>query len=438
MKQKSNNKIVLIYLGIALILVFLFSYTIRDPLYLPIHIDEWHHLEQSRKLFDENYVFNTSSYRVGFHILLLPLWFFSHPVLVSIYLPALFSLLSAITLFFLIKTVFDSQTAVGGVLLFAVFGSTFNLLGKDLLVPLGASLSLVFLYLYFWYRWIYKNEEHVKYYFFGSFIASAIAYPLSAMFFIPIGLIILIIKKKYIESAIVVGMISAGISYVYWIEGTIQSLIFKYGWGVVEMQNKPTELLPWFVLLMVPFGIWVCIKNKIRLFTILPFILGIWIVWYRIFDFSPWVPYQRVFYYFCLSLLFLAISGYHMLGQYRKYAFIIFAILVLHSIYTESLMTDRNVFIDKLDYELLYKLNQFPKGMVLTDPGQGIAVYAITGNDVFSTVYFQRAHASRTREKLLNCEFEESSYVYTHFELECEYLVELIYSKGFRFLYKVN
>lgn len=293
---------------LMLSIVFITTFIARDPLYLPVHVDEWHHLEESRMLFQNDYYFSLNSYRVGFHILLLPLWFFSDAVKLSIFLPSIFAVLSSISLYFLVKTTFNKNAAISAIAFFATFSSSFNLLGKDFLVPLGASLSLFFLYILFWYKWMYLGEKK-EWHFYLTYLLSAFIYPLSAMIFLPVIILTFIIKKKIfhiigISILCIVGIFFMFIIYV--LDGTKHSLLFYHGWGVVELKNMPTELLPIFVLLFIPLGLYYTLSNKQYFIPFVCTLLVVWIFFYRIFDVSPVVPYQRVFFifvflFFCLQ-----------------------------------------------------------------------------------------------------------------------------------------
>ncbi|MFT4312043.1 MAG: hypothetical protein ACMXYF_02340 [Candidatus Woesearchaeota archaeon] len=435
MKTKNKNKKENIFwhvlLVVGFITVFLTTLFARDPLYLPIHVDEWHHLEESRKLFDGHFSLNVNSYRIGFHILLLPLWFFYHAVPLSVYLPAVFALFSSAALYILVKHLFTTKTAVGSVALFSLFGSSFNLLGKDFLVPLGATLSLVFFYLLFWYLWLYKKKKTALY-FWVVYIISGAMYPLSAMIFLPMLVYSLIKEKKYVHVSMPTMLVIGGLSILYVVERTFSSLLFKKGWGVVELVNMPWELLHWLVLILVIPGIFYIIKSGRFGILFISLFLAIWIAFFHLFSFSPLVPYQRVFFYFCVSLLFLAIVGLHSLQ--KSQAWIIPIILIL-AFLQPSLMQDRDAFIDQIDYHNLKQLENYPSGTVLTAPYQGVGVYPISGHKPIATVYFDQHRSSAAREQLLYCNTSNANYAYTDFELSCG---ELLYSKSFRYVYQLQ
>jgi len=128
----------------------------------PIHADEWTHLAQIIYIMDSKSIGFKNPYKrnlafhldleIGYHLLFA--LFFSltglDPVLAYMYLPALFFIISSISLFFFVKHFTGkSYPAIFSILFFLAIPSNTNLLGNWFATPLTFSLFMIFLFLIF-------------------------------------------------------------------------------------------------------------------------------------------------------------------------------------------------------------------------------------------------------------------------------------------------
>lgn len=118
-----------------------------------------------------------------------------------------------------------------------------------------------------------------------------------------------------------------------------------------------------------------------------------------------------------------------------KFQFLVLPILILLAISSPSLIENRSIGVDYTDYFILSVLQDYPPGLVLTHPVQGVAIYSITGNRAVATQVFNNVRSDEAKSWLINCHDSRVRYIYADFELECG---ELIFSKNYRYLYKLR
>lgn len=143
-----KEKIILL---VALLFTFIMVYSPHFNYPFPFHVDEWHHIDEAKRLFgEEKYVPGENRLEFGFHLFLGILPKVVNLVLVYKFLPAVWMVLSALALFFLVyKKTNHFETAIFSILFFASIKSNTNLLGPWFFTPLTFATPLIFLYIYF-------------------------------------------------------------------------------------------------------------------------------------------------------------------------------------------------------------------------------------------------------------------------------------------------
>ena len=115
--------------------------------------------------------------------------------------------------------------------------------------------------------------------------------------------------------------------------------------------------------------------------------------------------------------------------------YILYIIIIILIINKPSINAGGNVFIDEHDYVALQFLSTLDKGVVLTHPGQAIAIYPVTGMHTPATIYFNSQNAEQVKRELLDCNSTNATYAYTDFELSCG---KRIYENNFRYVYDLR
>ena len=147
-------------LGLLLVLVGLITFYPHYTYTYPLHVDEWQHLAQARSVYTTGELSKVNpyfvegdtyeSYEHGFQVFLAMVLYNIgfDPVLAYKFLPALFMLLGAISLFVLVSYLFKNYwIALLSVVFYLSLKSNVNIYGPWFFVPLTFALPFVAVFL---------------------------------------------------------------------------------------------------------------------------------------------------------------------------------------------------------------------------------------------------------------------------------------------------
>ena len=200
-----NKKKILIVIAI-LIATFFFVYSPHINYRFPIHIDEWHHITETLKLGSGEYQIQgtdgirTMGFELGFHAILLPVSRITNLVQTYQFFPAIWAMVSALTLFLLVyKKTNKFLIGIIAMIFFASIKTNTNLAGPWFFTPLTFSVPFIFLYLYLFTEGIEKQN---KKFIIWSLIIMAFLLPIHAiavLFAIPFLIIHALFYLDYIK-----------------------------------------------------------------------------------------------------------------------------------------------------------------------------------------------------------------------------------------------
>jgi hypothetical protein len=474
--MKNYQKILLI---LALGLVFILVYSPHFDYRFPFHIDEWHHIRQVRKLASGQYEFGISGTELGFHLFLLPLYKISNLILIYRFLPALWAVISAAALFYVVykKTSQGFWSAILAVVFFASIKSNVNITGLWFFTPLTFSIPFIFLYVYFFTEGI--TEQNKKYILVSLGIMAFLIpiHAVSVLFALPILLIYALIHYRYLLKEYkffsifliipLIGVLfykySFGVSGGELIGNLFDQLQFKRGWGVLELKNPLTSFYSWLGYVLALVGILFIFINKkakkYMAYLIWPSFTLILIIIYRLFGISYLSPYQRNLYYFAISLPLLSGIGlYSIIETTQNYftksqikilvgglIFVITGLLVFRNYHFIDYQVDLYRVIDENDYQALSFLADLPEGTTLATPFISTALYPISGRYPLSTLFFELQERASLEKFFTSpgCEYkneligkyEDIKYVISKRPIACDW--DLIYQDN-NYIYRVN
>jgi len=127
---------------------------------MPLHIDEWHHIEEGLRLgnYGEYFKFlqaenarRFTGLEIGFHFFLFLVSQFVSLVSIYQFLPALWACLSALVIFYVTYKITDGSFYLGllSMVFFASIKSNVNITGLWFFTPLTFSIPFIYLFLYF-------------------------------------------------------------------------------------------------------------------------------------------------------------------------------------------------------------------------------------------------------------------------------------------------
>lgn len=476
--MKKSIKYLLVFL--SLIFTFVVIYSPHFSYHFPFHIDEWHHITETMKLSHGEYQFQglgqngaTMGFEIGFHILLIPLTIFNF---VNIYqfLPAIWGLLSALVLFFVVyKKTNNYWIALFSIIFFTSLKSNVNIAGLWFFTPLTFSIPFIFLYFYFFTEGIENQNKKQILISLAIMVFIVFIHAVSFLFSVPILLIYTLFHYRYLKKeplffssfliipilGIIFYAIMSKLSFFSALSSLFSALQFKYGWGVLEIKNSPLEIYSWIGYILAILGVLsIIIKKQKKLYVYLlwTFIVLASIIFYRIFGVSYLSPYQRNFYYFAISLPILSSIGlYTFISEFnlKKYNTLVKIIICLilfflafFSYYSiPSKPNNLNVYrsIDSNDYQALLFLQNQPHGKVLASPFVSEAIFPISGQDPVATVYFygDKKKSSQAFFSAKNCSQQDEilkefnvSYVLTKSPIGCNRT--FIYNKA-DYIYRI-
>lgn len=480
----------IILIGIASVFVFLAIYIPHYVNPFPVHIDEWHHITEALKLRNGGHSLGWNSTELGFHLILMVLSYFVNLVLFYQYLPAIWGVITALVLFFVVyrKTGNNFYMGIFSMLFYTSLKSNVNILGIWFFTPLTFAIPFIFLYVYFFTEGIEKQN---KKFILISLIIMAFLIPIhsiSVLFAIPFFLIYTFInynflKKQWKFFIIFLLIPLIGILFYSFINHTeifksileiIKFLQFKYGWGVLEIKNSPFEiysLIGYIFAVIGVFSIFFLEKEhkKYIPYLIWPITLIASIIIFRIIHVSYLSPYQRNLYYFAISLPFLSAIGLYHTSKFlegkirvfikneriRKILLIILILIIFFFVFNAYFEIPKNTLLYKLidnnDYEALKFLSKFPKATLMASPSISTAAYQISGQNIIAGIFqnsdnkeylteFFKKNTNCTRKKEIIKQFNVTYILSKNESVNCNWT--MIYNKtglnSSDFIYKPN
>lgn len=446
------KKVRIFVIALVSIATLLLVYTPHYGYPFPSHIDEWHHITETIKLQKGEYPTGVMGYRIGFQIILFPLSKITNLILIYQFLPAIWTVFSALVLFYVVhkKTGNQFYTALFAMIFFASIKSNVNITGLWFFTPLTFSIPFIFLYVYFFTEGIEKQNK--------KFILSSLAimvilifvHSISVLFAIPFLFIYSLFNFRYVIrewkffSTFLIIPVIGGAFYKFMTNVPWKSLIsklihvlqFKRGWGVLELRNSFFEFYSLIGYILAAIGLILIFRYKKNLkkylaYALWPITVLISIMIYRMTDVSYLSPYQRNLYYFAISLPILsafgldyllrlikgAINGVVSVGRKKELSrkiggFIIFTIIIFFafkSYWYIPKQIDLYKVIDNDDYQALLFLSALPeKSVVMATPRISTALYPISGHKPVATFFFygNRPDAERFF-RTENCEVKQ-------------------------------
>lgn len=478
-------RILLLLLSLIFVALLVYSPHIKYP--FPFHIDEWRHITETYKMFEGKSIIE-NNFEFGFHLLLALISFLGDLVLIYKFLPAVAAVLAASALFLFVRQNFGFWSALASIFFLASLKSNTNILGLWFFVPLTACIPL--LYLFFWIFTKAVEEKNKKFFFLSIpiFLLIIIIHPVSATFMLPVLAVFLLIdglkKESFVRKHYALLLITAVCFFLVLIASSliirknplemasllISQLRFNYGWGVVEIFYNPITFYNIIPSLLALYGMFIAIKKKEWLFVIWPIITLIMLFCYRFFRVSFFAPYQRMFYYFLLSVVPLSGIGtvglVNLRGKLKtekkiskilEYSIVILVIVLLlmgtfFNYYKQGGilydMEGRGVklslynAIDEKDYRALLFLKNLPDGRVVAEPLLSETIYPITRHNTTGTLYFYGNRKFFEYFQPANCTLKERlirdagvSYVYSRSKIECGW--SAVYDKD-AYIYDVD
>lgn len=490
-KRTKEVKIIeAIVLVLVLVAIFLLVYSPHFKNPYPIHIDEWHNIEQALKLKQGKILHGVSGLEIGFRAFLVILSFFADLVLIYKFLPALWAVFSALVLFYVVrKKTGDFQEnesfliALIAVIFFGSIKSNVNLTGLWFFTPMTFAIPFIFLYIYLFTEGIEKENSKMLLLSLLIMIFLIFAHTPSLLFSIPFLIVYCIFniekaKKQYkiffyfllvpIFGALFYKIIMRA-SYRNLILRIFNSLQFKLGWAGAELNNSPFEIYSLVGYILAFLGIiFIFYSEKIKeylIFILWPMGVLLLIFIFKVSEISFLSPYQRNFYYFALSLPVLSSFGlYFIISLIKKplnklnlsiknkkiisylltLALIIFVVLLAFHLYFDvPKMIGTYKLIDKEDYSVIKFLVNLPPGKVLAPVDISTTLFPISYHEPIATIYFQ-GNEKEVRDFFLTYDCSKKnnmikkynvSYVIFRNSSDCNWTV--IYSKNNRTIYRV-
>jgi len=486
----SKNQILIIILIFTLTFFLVFSPHIANP--YPLHIDEWRHITEAIKLKENLGLNGFASIEIGFHIFLAILSIPFKIILIYKFLPAIWAIISALTLFFIIKNKTSNLKssfliATLSIIFFASLKSNVNIGGIWFFTPLTFSIPFIYLYIYLFTEGIQRQNK--KYILISLAIMSfiTITHSISLLFAIPLLIIFALshstyLKKEYKFFSIfllipIIGFLFykslSNLTFLETLKQLLINLQFKKGWGVLEIHNSPFELYSPLGYILAIIGFITIILNKITkkqliIFPLWTITILIYIIFFKITGISPLSPYQRNLYYLAISLPFLSAYGlFYILTQIAiqinnskiknkkqtyKYFKIVIITLTILLIFASYYSVPKNLklykVIDKPDYETLIYLStlqHYNNSKIMAPASIAPAIFPITKQEPVGTIFFygNRKDADNFFKDSTNCTEKNkllkkynTQYILSKKLLNCSW--EIIYNQTNNTIYKIN
>ena len=435
-----RNKIIKIALiALVILLNFFVVYNIHLDRPYASHIDEWRAITESQALSQGNYqAQGINAMEIGFHFFLAILWKITPLIQIYKFLPAIWATLTGFILFILLKKKTNNfYISLLAWIFFASIKSNTNITGIWFFTPLSFALPFIFLYLFYFSEGIEKQN---KKYILLSLLFMAILIPvhaISLLFSIPLLIIYCLFHLDYIKkewkffSLFLIIPILGLIVYSFFtkltilasISSLITQLTFKYGWGVIEVNNSPLELYSLAGYILAIIGIasyfkFIKEKKNYLLYLLWPIVLICMIAFYRIFHFSFLSPYQRNLYYFAISLPFWSALGtYYLIKVIKNFlnnimksqnkeriikitlTVLMIIIIFFTFAYYNNVPPQFKLYtvMGESDLPILEYLSVLPEGVVLAPPLLSAAIPTVANKQIVASTYFHGEKINQTQ-----------------------------------------
>jgi hypothetical protein len=462
---------------LACVFTFVLVYLPHFNYKYPLHVDEWYHISETIKLKTGDYVVNGGAFRIGFDIFLLPLSYSFDLVKIYQYLPALWAVLTALVLFWIVnKKSGKFFIALLSVIFFASLKSNVNLQGLWFFIPSVFAIPFIYLFIYLYTEGIEKQNKKYILWSLGLMLIVLLVHSVSLFFAVPFLFIYSLLNYKYILKewkffslfliipilGVIFYSLVREVNFASSIVKGIYELQFPYGRMPLELNNSFFELYSPIGYILALLGAYYLVynygfkTNKYLAYLLWSIFTFISILIFKTFDVSFFAPYQRTMYYFAISLPFLSAFGVYYLfkikndyiernnrikDKERKKIFsgvIIMALILLMTFYSyNSISPVVKVYhmIEEKDYEALTFLNNYSYGRLMAPADISMASYAVSGKPPVGAVFF---YGNKTKvEKFLssnNCSEQQNilkqqsaSYVLLKNPSSCNWT--LIYNK---------
>jgi hypothetical protein len=472
---------------LILMLIFLAVYTPHFNYKYPLHIDEWHNIEQALKLKQGIIMNGESGLELGFRAFLAFLSFFIDLVSVYKFFPAVWAVFSALVLFYVVRKKTEEIPesffiSVMAMIFFGSIKSSVNLTGLWFFTPLTFCIPFVFLYIYFFTEGIEKENKKMVLLSLLIMVFVLISHAPSLLFSIPFLALYCLLnmektKKQYkaLLYFLIIPLIGIlfykaifGISFKELIFPLLDSLTFKLGWGVVELHNSPFEVYSFIGYILAFIGlVYLIYSENVRKHLISLLWAGsvlLYILVFVITGKSFLSPYQRNFYYFALSLPILSSFGAYFIILFIKnlsekleifkskslkglMIFLTVFLMIFLSFYSYSdipgyLKPYR--LIDEEDYNAVKFLSDFPLSRAVAPIEISTTLFSISRQEPVATIHFignetevkdfYRLYDCKDRNNMV--EKYEVKYVLSKSSINCNWTE--IYDKNDRFVYEIN
>ena len=478
--KTTKNQLLLIILVCITAFFLIYSPHLSNP--FPLHIDEYHHISSSINLKQNNLTPNLSNTEIGFHFVLLTISYLTNLILSYKYLAAIYIILTILTLFTITKQETKQFKESFLISIFTIIflisiKSNVNLLGFWFFTPLTLAIPLIYLYIHLFTSGInHQNKKHLIY----SLLIMLLLLPIHAisiLFSLPILLIYLIIKRNKINplkknlslflAIPLVGIIIFKLTTQFPTNQLLQKLfsliLFKKGWGVLELNNSPFELYSPIAYILAIIGLLAILSNKkyrenLLIHVIWPLTLILSIIIFKLTNISFLSPYQRNLFYLVISLPFLSAFGlYQIIKHLKKLSknptthkilkillIILVIFLTFKSYYLIPEQTQLYKTINQSDYKALTFLTQYPSSTILTPIQISMAVFPISSHNPLATYYFYGNRQDLEQfYQTTNCNTKNQiitkhniSFIYSKSKIDCDW--GEIYNKNKNIIYKTN
>jgi len=461
----------IIILSLALIFTFIIIYSPHLNYPFPYHIDEWHHITESIKLFSEDYSFGIGGTEIGFHLFLSAIYLFSNLILIFKFLPALWAMFTTATLFLLVyKKTNNFLIGIFSIIFFASIKSNVNITGLWFFTPLTFSLPFIFLYVYFFTEGVEKQNKKNILISLCIMIFLLFTHAISVLFAIPFLILYSLVHLNYFKKEWkffslfllipIIGILFykflMHLSFKEVIPNLLSMIQFNQAWGIIEFNNPLLTIysLTGYLLALVGVISILLFQPPIRLkkyllFILWPATLIISMIIYKLTGISFLSPYQRNLYYFAISLPILSAFGvFYLLKPLKRkiensrikekelihkilliITFVILLILLFNSYHQTSQGTQLYKVINEKDYSDILLLKNLPSGKVIANPSLSTAIFPISQKEVVGTIYFYgnkqeiekffSAKSCEEKEEIL--ERNQVSYILSQEEINCEW-----------------
>ena len=506
-----KNRFGLLIIILILIFIFIKVYSIHSNYNYPIHLDEYHHIAQSVQIIEKKGFVQTNPYfadeighenlEPGFHILLSELFLLTgiDPVRHYGFLPALFACLSAFMLFVLVNKITNNfWTGIFAMLFFASLKSSVNILGINFFTPLTACIPLIYLFLLMLTKALLDGD--IKRLFISIILSAClvIIYPLCGTLIIPISLLYFllnpgIIREFYFKTkeifaieklnkdkilyfktvvlSIIIILAIITVFFYFWRyiplsrnkNQIINSLIFREGWGKVEIKYFLPYLYGIISTILALMGMIISFKQKKYLiFVFFSFITVGLTSMFNKFGFTILSPYQRTLYFAMLFLIPLSAIGLSYITDCMKklkisflskiakepmVAFLVIIIFICVFLDSYTLIEERKTYSSSIISEEEYiaikwlEKNYGSHNIVLAPVFVSSTIYPISRNYVVSILPGQlrgkNLNASidffnvGCNEKKRIIEENKANLVFSKGKIDCNWLKEVYSNKNF-------